>query len=72
MQVLRGKASELYQQRQVDELATQALRLAESLERKLKQIQMLSRSQRTKLDMLPTLRQIYAKINRYLEELEKS
>jgi hypothetical protein len=72
MQVLRGKASELYQQRQVDELATQALRLAESLERKLKQIQMLSCSQRTKLDMLPTLRQIYAKINRYLEELEKS
>jgi hypothetical protein len=71
LQVLRGKASQLYQQRQMDELGTQALRLAESLERKLKQIQALARTNGNRLDMLPSLRQVHQKIDRYLETLEK-
>ncbi|AFY75894.1 type II secretory pathway, ATPase PulE/Tfp pilus assembly pathway, ATPase PilB [Pleurocapsa sp. PCC 7327] len=71
LQVLRGKASELYQQRQMDELGQQALRLAESLERKLRQIQAMSKINPTRLEMLPSLRQIHEKINRSLEDLEK-
>jgi type II secretory ATPase GspE/PulE/Tfp pilus assembly ATPase PilB-like protein len=71
LQVLRGKASELYQQRQMEELGNQALRLAESLERKLRQIQAMSRINPARLEMLPSLRQMQEKINRYLEALEK-
>lgn len=71
LQVLRGKASELYQQQQLDELSSQALRLAETLERKLKQINAISRVSHTRLDVVPNLRQIHDKIGKHLESLEK-
>jgi len=71
LQVLRGKASELYQQRQLEEIGTQALRLAETLERKLKQISDISRGNPVRLEVVPNLRQIHEKIGKYLESLEK-
>jgi type II secretory ATPase GspE/PulE/Tfp pilus assembly ATPase PilB-like protein len=71
LQVLRGKASELYQQRQLDELSTQALRLAESLEKKLKQITTVSRLSPTRLEVIPALRQLQEKIDKHLESLEQ-
>lgn len=72
LQVLRGKASELYQQRQLDEMSSQALRLAESLERKLKQITTISRVNHTRLDVVPALRQLHEKLGKHIESLEKS
>ncbi|MCU0534833.1 MAG: hypothetical protein MUD14_13160 [Hydrococcus sp. Prado102] len=71
LQVLRGKASQLYQQRQVDEMGTQAIRLAESLERKLRQIQSLSRVNPTSVQTVANLRKLVEKIERHLDSLEK-
>jgi type II secretory ATPase GspE/PulE/Tfp pilus assembly ATPase PilB-like protein len=71
IQVLRGKASDLYQQRQMDELGNQALQLADNLEKKLKQIQSLSRINPMHFNRLSALRQLQDKIERHLEILQK-
>lgn len=70
LQVLRGKASQLYQQRQIDELGTQAIRMAESLERKIRQIQSLSRVSPTSAETVASLRRVVEKIERHLDSLE--
>jgi type II secretory ATPase GspE/PulE/Tfp pilus assembly ATPase PilB-like protein len=72
LQVLRGKASQLYQQRQIDELGTQAIRMAESLERKIRQIQSLSRVSPTSTETVASLRRVVEKIERHLDSLDKS
>jgi type II secretory ATPase GspE/PulE/Tfp pilus assembly ATPase PilB-like protein len=71
LQVLRGKASQLYQQRQMEELSSQALRMAEGLELKLTQIEVLSKINPTNLENLPVLRRLLEKINRHIESLDK-
>ncbi|NJQ98494.1 MAG: hypothetical protein HC784_14685 [Hydrococcus sp. CSU_1_8] len=71
LQVLRGKASQLYQQRQIDELGSQAIRMAESLERKLRQIQSLSRVNPTSVEIVANLRKVVEKIERHLDSLDK-
>lgn len=72
LQVLRGKASQLYQQRQIDELGTQAIQMAESLERKLRQMQSISRVNPTSVETVASLRKVVEKIERHLEALDKS
>jgi type II secretory ATPase GspE/PulE/Tfp pilus assembly ATPase PilB-like protein len=71
LQVLRGEATQLYQQRQIKELGNQALRIAEDLENKLKQIQALPQVDSARLESLPALRKLLDKINRQIESLEK-
>lgn len=71
LQVLRGKALEFYQQRQMDELGLQAAKLAQNLERKLQQISALAKSNPANLEALPTLRQVQEKIRQHLEALDR-
>ena len=70
VQVLRGKALKFYQQKQMDSLGEQALRLSQQLERKLNQIQACTQINPSSLDFLPSLKRIQRKVEKQLELLE--
>jgi len=70
LQVLRGKALELYQQRQMDELAEQAWALAKQLKLKLDQILDYRKINPSPVSHLSALRQTQELINQQLNLLE--
>lgn len=70
LQVLRGKALDLYQQRQIDELGEQALELAKQLKLKLDQIRHYRKINPSSVSHLSALRQTQELINRQLKLLE--
>jgi type II secretory ATPase GspE/PulE/Tfp pilus assembly ATPase PilB-like protein len=70
LQVLRGKALELYQQRQMDELGEQAWALAKQLKLKLDQILDYRKINPSPVSHLSALRQTQELINRQLGLLE--
>jgi type II secretory ATPase GspE/PulE/Tfp pilus assembly ATPase PilB-like protein len=70
LQVLRGKALELYQQRQMDELGEQALTLAKQLKLKLDQILDSRTINPSCVSHLSALRQTQELINQQLNLLE--
>ena len=69
LQVLRGKALEFYQQRQMEEMGQEALRYAQQLERKLRQINVRTRINPHPLNPLTALQEIQIKINKQLKLL---
>ncbi len=70
LQVLRGKALELYQQRQMDDLGEQALALAKQLKFKLDQILDYRKINPSCVSHLSALRQTQELINQQLNLLE--
>ncbi|MBE9169253.1 hypothetical protein IQ238_17565 [Pleurocapsales cyanobacterium LEGE 06147] len=68
IQVLRGKALNFYEQRQVKKMTEQAVSLALKLEKTIKQ--MYAYLDSTDSEDLSTLREIQQKINKYLKLLE--
>ena len=70
IQVLRDKALAFYQERQMEILGEQALRLAQQLEKKLKQIEVLSQINPVNLRVLPLLNAVEKKIKTHLESLD--
>lgn len=70
IQILRGKALSFYQEKQMNSLGEQVLRLTKQLDRKLHQIQDLQRINPTELEVLPQIRVIQAKILEKLESLD--
>ncbi len=71
LQVLRGKALEFYQQKQIDEIGQEALQYARKLERKLKQINNLSQINPSRLNALSSLQEMHAKIEEHLKLLSQ-
>ncbi len=70
IQILRDKALSFYQEKQMNSLGEQVLRLTKQLDRKLHQIQDLQRINPTELEVLPQIRVIQAKILEKLESLD--
>jgi hypothetical protein len=70
LQVLQGKALELYQQRQINLLEEEALTLAKQLERKLNQIRRYQRINSSPLSQIASLRRLQKLIKRQLELLK--
>ena len=70
IQVLRDKALTFYQERQMEILGEQALRLAQQLERKLKQIEVLSQINPVDLRVLSLINAVQEKIQTHLESLD--
>ncbi|GAB4241636.1 MAG: hypothetical protein Kow0049_30410 [Stanieria sp.] len=69
IQILRGKALELYQRRQIKEWEEQALDLAKKLAQKLQQIREFKQNNPLTLAHLASLQQIERKIKRQLDLL---
>lgn len=69
MQILRGKALELYQHRQIKEWEEQALDLAKRLERKLQQMREFKQHNQVELEQIIPLQQLQLKIKRQLDLL---
>ncbi|AFZ35375.1 General secretory system II protein E domain protein [Stanieria cyanosphaera PCC 7437] len=69
IQILRGKALELYQRRQIKEWEEQALDLAKKLEQKLQQIREFKQNNPLSGDNLASLQQIQLQIKRQLDLL---
>lgn len=69
IQILRGKALELYQRRQIKEWEEQALDLAKKLEQKLQQIREFKQNNALSLENLASLQQIQGQIKRQLDLL---
>lgn len=69
IQILRGKALELYQRRQIKEWEEQALDLAKKLEQKLQQIREFKQNNPFYLDDVASLQQIQEQIKRQLDLL---
>lgn len=71
LQILRGKALEFYQQKQMEELGREALQLSRQLERKLRQIQLRSRINPEPLENLNELTQLQQQILQNLTSIAK-
>lgn len=69
LHILRGNALRFYQQKQMDDLAEQALQLAKTLESKLEQIQSLRTMNSAPIRQLKPLRQAQINIARYLRSI---
>jgi type II secretory ATPase GspE/PulE/Tfp pilus assembly ATPase PilB-like protein len=66
IQVLRGKALELYEQTHTDKLTEQALDLAQQLKKALKYLRNNDKSDRVYLELLSTLKEVQIEISRQL------
>ncbi len=72
LQILRGKALIFYQQRQMNDMTTQALEVAQQLERKLRQIRARKKINPSPISNLTELNELQASIQRQLKLLEES
>lgn len=72
LQILRGKALIFYQQRQMNDMTTQALEVAQQLERKLRQIRARKKINPSPITNLAELNELQASIQRQLKLLEES
>lgn len=68
IQVLRGKALELYEQTHTDKLTEQALDLAQQLKKTLKHLRNSDRSDRIYLELLSTLKEVQIEISQQLQK----
>lgn len=71
LQILRGKALDFYQQKQMEELGQEALKISRKLERKLRQIQLRTRINPQPLENISELRAIQQQILQNLNAIEK-
>jgi type II secretory ATPase GspE/PulE/Tfp pilus assembly ATPase PilB-like protein len=72
LQILRGKALLFYQQRQMNDMAHQALQIAQQLERKLRQIRARKKINPSPINNLNELYELQESIQRQLKLLEES
>ena len=69
IQILRGRALEIYEQQQMDRVSDQALQLAKQLEKTLRRIQACFDS--AQINNLTELQTVYSRINHQLRLLDK-
>jgi len=72
LQILRGKALIFYQQRQMNDMATQALQMAQQLERKLRQIRARKKINPSPITNIAELLELQESIQRQLKLLQES
>jgi type II secretory ATPase GspE/PulE/Tfp pilus assembly ATPase PilB-like protein len=68
IQVLRGKALQLYEQTHTDKLTEQALDMAQQLKKTLKYLRNNDRSDRVYLELISTLKEVQIEISRQLQK----